>query len=374
MKTGAEATLAPVGSLYFDPANPRFMGGGAEPTQREILRTLWRDFAVDEIALSVAASGFYQYEPLIVVTESGRLVVVEGNRRLAAVKLLRDPALRRDVGATDLPVVSKSRKASLDFLPVIETTRAATWQYVGFKHVNGPQAWQSYSKAQYIAWVHNQLDVSLDDIAEQIGDQHETVQRLYRALMALEQAAKAGVYYTDDRYKKHLSFSHLYTGLDYSGIQRFAGISQARSLTKSPITPTKIKQFGQLCEWLYGSKSKHKPPLIKSQNPDLRVLDEVLQSKDGTAALRRGLPLKVAQDISKGDELILREALLGAKQALQEAKGKLVTGYQGERDVLNIAEDVRNLSQSVLDEMLAKQAAQSLRRPRTARTSVAARR
>jgi hypothetical protein len=338
------------------------MSDGAEPTQREIIQTLWRDFAVDEIALSVAASGFYQYEPLIAVREANRLVVVEGNRRLAAVKLLRDPKLRAAVKATSLPKITEARRHSLAKLPVIETTRSDAWQYIGFKHVNGPQAWQSWAKAQYIGWVHNELRVGLDEIAEQIGDQHATVQRLYRALMALEQAEKAGVFYRDDRFKTHFSFSHLYTGLDYSGIQRFSGISASRSATKSPIAPAKIKQFGQLCEWLYGSKAKNKPPLIRSQNPDLRVLDEVLQSADGTAALRRGLPLQVAQDISKGDEQLLREALIDARQNLQEAKGKLVTGYAGERDMIAIAEDIRNLAQSVLDEMWARQAEGTARR------------
>lgn len=302
--------------------------------------------------------------------ESGRLVAVEGNRRLAAVKLLREASLRDLVGATDLPKLSKARRDSLETLPVIETERAAIWQYVGFKHVNGPQQWQSLSKAQYIAWVHNSLNVSLDDIARQIGDQHATVRRLYRAFMALEQAETSGVFYRNDRYKGHFSFSHLYTGLDYAGIAKFAGLSPSKSFSSTPITSTKMKDFGQLCEWLYGSKSKSKQPLIRSQNPDLRVLDEVLQSKDGIAALRRGLPLEISHDISKGDELLLREALVAAKQALQEAKGKIVTGYDGERDLLVIAEDVRNVAVSVYDEMrLAERAALAERRGRTRATT-----
>jgi ParB-like chromosome segregation protein Spo0J len=51
--------------------------------------------AVDEVALSIAENGFYRHEPLYAARESGKLNVVEGNRRLAAVKLLRDEKLRR---------------------------------------------------------------------------------------------------------------------------------------------------------------------------------------------------------------------------------------------------------------------------------------
>jgi hypothetical protein len=51
-------------------------------TQGEILERLWRRFAVDEIAMSIATNGFFGYEPLFVVIEDGRKIVVEGNRRL----------------------------------------------------------------------------------------------------------------------------------------------------------------------------------------------------------------------------------------------------------------------------------------------------
>lgn len=170
----------PVSELLYDSKNPRLVEAGAAESQKEILRILWREFAVDEIALSIAANGYFPYEPLFATKEDGKLVVVEGNRRLAAVRLLVDADLRRDVGATDLPPISASAKKALDTLPVVICSRSEIWQYVGFKHVNGPQQWQSYSKARYIAWVRNDLKVPLDEIAQQIGDQHSTVKRLYR--------------------------------------------------------------------------------------------------------------------------------------------------------------------------------------------------
>ncbi len=91
--------------------------------------------------------------------------------------------------------------------------------------------------------------------------------------------------------------------------------------------------------------------MIESQNPDLRNLDEVLRTADGVAALRQGLPLSVSLDISRGDERLFREALVTAKRGLQDARGKLLTGYQGERDLLSTAEDVASLADSVLSEM-----------------------
>jgi hypothetical protein len=342
--------------LLFDEMNPRLSEEPEAPpdgpdSQEEILRALWRDFAVDEVALSIAENGYFAHEPLFVAEEEPGLVVIEGNRRLAAVKLLRDADLRRLVGATDLPSISATAIRKLDELPTLVLARSDVWQYLGFKHVNGPQAWQSYSKAQYIAWVHNKLRVPLDEIARRIGDKHFTVERLYTALMALEQAERAGTFYADDRYKAHFSFSHLYVGMNYSGIQRFIGFNPTKRATRTPIPAAKIGAFGDLCEWLFGSKSKSKPALVQSQNPDLRILDEVLQQKDGIAALRQGLPLQVARDISKGDERLFREAIVAAKQALQEARGRILTGYDGEPDLLESAEDIVSLADSVYEEM-----------------------
>lgn len=337
--------------LYLDKRNPRLIESGAPTTQKDILLVLWRDFAVDEIALSIAANGFFRTEPLYASKENGHLNVVEGNRRLAAVRLLLDGSLRSEVRATDLPSISSAIRDDLKTLPVVVCKREDIWQYLGFKHVNGPQQWQSYSKAQYIAWVRNTMHISLDEIARRIGDQHSTVNRLYRALMVLQQAESAGAFAMEDRQKKHFSFSHLYTGLDYPGIEKFLGLPRDDGYKQKPVPQSKVRNLGELCIWLYGSKSRGKSPVVESQNPDLRILDDVLLSKDGVAALRRGLPLTVARDIEKGDEKLFREAIIAAKQSLQEARGKLLTGYKGEIDLIATAQDISELAGKIHEEM-----------------------
>lgn len=351
-RPGEEKVYIRTEDLYFDSQNPRLVEGRASEDEQEILNILWREFAVDEIALSIAANGYFPYETLIVTEESGRYVVIEGNRRLAAVRLLRNEDLRKKVGATDLPSITDEAKEELGKLPAIICKREDIWQHVGFKHVNGPQEWTSYSKACYIAKVHNEFGIRLDDIARNIGDRHSTVQRLYRAWMVLEQAEKAGHFSREDRYRKHFSFSHLYTGLDYLGIQNFLGISKENEFDKkTPIPRRNLKHLGELCLWLYGSKSKNVKPLIRSQNPDLRILDEVLTSKNAIAALRTEMPLAVARDIGKGDELLFREALVAGKQSLQEARGTLLTGYKGESDLLKTAEEIAVLADDIFNEM-----------------------
>ena len=340
----------PTGELHFDHRNPRLFLE-QDLTEQELILRLWRDFAVDEVALSIAHNGYFHHEPLFAATEDDRLVVIEGNRRLAAVRLLTDDELREQVGATDLPPISSVRKEELELLPIIECQRSDVWQYIGFKHVNGPQPWQSYAKAQYVAWVHNELGTSLDSIALNIGDRHATVRRLYRGLMVLNQAEDSGVFDRDDRWKNHFSFSHLYTGLDYSEIQDFLGIDNVSSFITNPIPKDKIDNLGELCKWLYGRKSTGTEQLIRSQNPDLRNLAKAIGHEGSLAALRTGLPLNVAVDISIGDEKLFKGHLVEARYRLQEARGKQLTGDPGGTDLLRIANDILDLADRLVMEM-----------------------
>ncbi len=343
-------TRFPTDQLCFDRKNPRlFLDGDLD--ESDLVERLWKEFAVDELALSIASNGYFEHEPLFVALENGKLVVVEGNRRLAAVRILVDGRLRAKVGATDLPRITAARRRELATLPVIERARQNIRQYVGFKHVNGPQPWQSYAKAQYVAWVHNELGEGLDEIARQIGDRHTTVRRLYRGLMVLRQAEESGQFNLDDRWKKHFSFSHLYTGLDYQNIQELLGIDNENSFRPNPIPKKRLNALGDLCLWLYGQKSTDTQPLVQSQNPDLRRLDSAIGNHDGLIALRRGLPLDVVIDISIGDEELFKGHLLEARRQLQEARGKQLTGDTGDADTLRTANEIFELADRLVSDM-----------------------
>lgn len=246
MASSDEIQQIPVDELHFDARNPRILSEADGRSQEAILSALWNSFAVDELVESISANGFFEFEPLYAAIEKGQLVVVEGNRRLAAVRILRDPSLARRLSAK-VPKISAAARRRLDTLPVVVRDRDKIWQFIGFKHVNGPQMWQSLAKAEYIAWVRNELGVALEEVARTIGDRNATVRRLYRALMALEQAESAGIFDREDRARTHFSFSHLYTGLDYPGISAHVGVSGERSYRKSPVPTAKLKNFGELC-------------------------------------------------------------------------------------------------------------------------------
>src|SRR5207237_3917962 len=195
----------------------------------------------------IAGSGYWKHELLFAAKEGRKLVVTEGNRRLAAVKVLTEDGLRKRLGINGLLMLSPADRQKIETLPVIECRREDVWQYIGFKHVNGPQDWDSIAKAEYIARVHNDFKVPLDQIARTIGDRHDTVRRLYRGLMVLNQAKAAGEFDPDDRFNSRFAFSHLWTGLGYENIQRFLGLTTEKGFEPNPIPRPKLENLRELC-------------------------------------------------------------------------------------------------------------------------------
>ena len=347
------AELIPTKDLLLDEHNPRLAGllePGGKLAQGELLRAMCGQMALDELAASIAAVGFYPHEPLFAEKrDDGKYVVIEGNRRLATVKLLLDDALRKKLRVTSWPSPKDERaRESLRALPVWVTTRKEAWQAIGFKHVNGPLRWGSYEKAQYAAQLYRDYGIPLDEIARNIGDHHKTVARQHRALMVVEQAEREKVFDRADKWQARFHFSHLYTGLDYSGIAEFVGLDEGAKLPlESPIPREKMKELGELLLWIYGNRKQDIPPRMPSQNPGIRQLNSALESEHGINALRGGASLQEAADTAAGDFAVFRRSLQKAKDSLQKASAK-VTGYNGDRETLGTAETVFDLANELL--------------------------
>jgi hypothetical protein len=108
--------------------------------------------------------------------------------------------------------------------------------------------------------------------------------------------------------------------------------------------------------WLFGSKKDRKPPIIRSQNPDLRRLDKVLTNSEARRALERGTSLEDAVILAYPAKDRLRNALLDAKSKLQSARGIVPEGYSGEEDILRTSGTVANLADGLYQELTARRA------------------
>src|SRR4051794_5785369 len=83
-----EEMRLPAAQLMLDEQNPRLpeeLRGGSQPA---ILTYLYDNAVLEELARSYVNNGFFQHEHLVVAEQHDRYAVLEGNRRLAALKVL----------------------------------------------------------------------------------------------------------------------------------------------------------------------------------------------------------------------------------------------------------------------------------------------
>ena len=150
-------------SLFLDEKNPRLGRNATGLAPREIIHHLFAHDKAFEVAESIALRGYFPNEPLLAVREGNHLVVVEGNRRLAALKALRDPSLLEGALARRLAGLSQSiARDNIETVPVtIGPDRRSTDSLLVGRHVRRPVlAWDAENRARFIL---NKLEEGYDN-------------------------------------------------------------------------------------------------------------------------------------------------------------------------------------------------------------------
>ena len=146
------------------------------------------------------------------------------------------------------------------------------------------------------------------------------------ALYVLEQAQREAIYAIEDRKKKSFSFSHLYTALASEEFTLYLGMDRpdrTSDPSRDPVPTAHFNQLQSLLIWLYGSKDRDLSPVVKSQNPDLNRLREVLGSRVATKVLEERGSLDEAVIAGTPMSLRFEEHLIAANAELQHALGVL---------------------------------------------------
>ena len=143
-----------VADLRFDPSNPRIPTDVDPSDEQAVLDWMLQDAGLVELMGSIAVNGFFPAEPLLITpadTGTGYWVL-EGNRRLAAVKLLLEPerAPRRKA-AVAMTAAEVTDHDALRRLPCVEfASRREVLDYLGYRHITGIKEWEPAAKARYL--------------------------------------------------------------------------------------------------------------------------------------------------------------------------------------------------------------------------------
>jgi hypothetical protein len=361
-KFGEPERGCPTSLLEFDRTNPRLLTGDDYGTSadEDIIAALNEIAPLEEVITSICTNTYLDFEPLIIIgKDGGPYRVLEGNRRLAAIKLISDPNLAKRCRIS-MPRISKD---------VLESVKAVTvWRvendndaqaFIGFKHINGPSRWDAYAKARFVSdWYKRERPsgLTIDQIARQLGDDNDTIRAYISSIYVLEQAENRNLFEIKNRFNRgKFAFSHLYTALGRAEYQEFLGLEKGwnKEPVDNPVDRGNEDKLKEVLLYLYGDKREEKQSLIKSQNPDLKHVGEVIANPVALEKLRGGATLSVAYNDVRSPYDVFSEVIAQATlklTAVMEALPK----YNGEENLLVIAEEIVEQAETLLDAMKRK--------------------
>lgn len=324
--------------LRLDPQNPRLPPAYKGKPQRQLLEVMLDRFALDEIAESICTAGFLPMDPFIGYKEDGKIIILEGNRRLATLQLLLDAELTPDRYKHSwadfrrrLPRETLNDIKLIAVAVYADRRDASVLAYIGFRHVNGVLSWDAEEKAAFIAQLLEDKNISwsYDEIAKKIGSKAPYVEKLYVAHRLIEQCIEDEVPGAEIMRN---AFGVLTRALQSPGIVKFLGITFPRDPKKSlrPATASK-RELEDFVRWTFGTDDA-KPVLEDSR--DLTKWGQVLQSGESIRYLRTADDPRFERAYAKsgGMKEGLVDTLLAAADSLADAV-PLVRQHRKDTDV-----------------------------------------
>jgi len=275
-------------------------------------------------------------------------------------RLLTDKKLASEL-RVNVPPVTKATEESLKEIHVIVLkSRTEGRQLIGFKHINGTHKWDSYAKARFAAdWFRKERSngTTLSDIAKSLGDRHDTVLRLVQGIFVLDQAKKEELFDPEERYPGRVFFfSHLYTALARPEFRTFLELpKQWRNVApvEDPVPKQALPKLKELLLWLFGSAEDETPPVIVSQNPDLRILGEVISTDTSLQRIRVDRDLKKAYERSGARSKQFSEHVIKSLSHLEEATA-ISYVYKKDATIREAVENIATASKHLLAQVRMK--------------------
>lgn len=305
--------------LYFDPNNPRLpVQLQGECDESKIMDHMLKNENVQELVFSIGEMGYSDVEPLLVVeVKTDEYIVVEGNRRLAALKLLNNPTLAKIRKNTIAEAVSNATHHPEAIPCIVYPSREATLDYLGYRHITGVKDWGAREKAIYLDQLYNLhfsqggSEETYKKLAKMIGSRADYVAKLHKALKLFEKANE-DAYYGLDIDKEDISFSWITTALGYNSIAQFIGLDTG---INSTIEDVNEKNYALLFTWLFDKKKQ-----VVKESRQISQLAKIVSCEDAIKRLELGGTIEEALLYTSHPEEVFMNLLQNAKYDLKQAK------------------------------------------------------
>jgi ParB-like chromosome segregation protein Spo0J len=242
--------------ILLDPNNPRFADlsddqravaetkySEAGVQQRVLAKLLDGDFDIEELRKSIKQIGYVPVDQIVVrELADGFFVVVEGNRRIAAIKsLLQDPD-------DAMPEDRKNNLLALDVLVLTSSEKAEAqreqWIVQGLRHVSGMKAWGPYQQAKAVEALMSE-GFNEKAAAQTMGMRVSTVAQLIRSLRALE-AMRANAEFEEFATPRMFSY--------FQELQRLGSLKDWLGWSEADAAFANIERTNEFYTWITDQK------------------------------------------------------------------------------------------------------------------------
>lgn len=347
--SAARSELLPVASLHFDRNNPRFPPKVAQGPLEDLMQRFVRDERLLEIIESIGNHGFFPGEPLLVVPDGNDdYRVVEGNRRLAALKLLVRE-LEPPIGRTSIEEAVEAANFRPKKVPcLVFDDENEILRYLGFRHITGIKAWSALQKARYAERMYQNYKMLPEDeglrlLARETGSRRDTVGQMLTALKLYDRAEEKN-FFGLPIMPEQIEFSVLGTALSYSALTEFLGLESRSDIKVKGLEERALKD---LFDWLFVIEGRSKPIVTESRN--LRKLAAVVSSDTAIKELRKSGNLDQAYELSSGPEEALAGSLRTALRRLETAQTLVPKVPKISHEHMELAEGLAETAAAVQD-------------------------
>ena len=340
MAIATDLEYARLQDLSLDPMNPRLgrNNAGVNVTQERVLE-LMKDWTLDELAVSFLDSGgFWTQEALLVTKEKlygkQRLVVIEGNRRIAALIYLHN-ALEGNPASSKWEEIARGAKPPKNLFTKIPYLPAASREdieaFLGFRHVTGIKEWKPAEKAQFIARLIDERGYSYEEVRRKIGSKTPTVRQNYISYRLLLQIENTAQQIPKENFEER--FSVMYLSLREKGVQQYLQIDILADPDRAqkPVPRKHLKALGNFAMWLFGDANRL--PLF-TDSRQVTNFGRILESREALKYLERteSPKFEIAHQLAGGDEPELARLLATAADNVELALTR-VHLYKKSKDI-----------------------------------------
>lgn len=339
--------------LDFDPQNPRFFDivAADHSTEAAALKRMLREENLEELVGSIGQQGFFPGEPLLVTPNprfAGRYIVVEGNRRLTALRVLSNmvPSELLPGSLHDLNESALHHPPSAPCF--VFPSRRDVLKYLGFRHISGPRRWEPLAKARYLAdlilnfYSNQSLEERLRSVARDIGSRRDYVAQLLTALNLYERARNAQFYGLQRVGEDDISFSLLSTALSYVAIVKFLGLPKRDAVIVDTVNDDHVRE---LLGWMFAQDQRGDTVLGESRR--LKNLAAVVDSPRAVLELRKSNNLEQAYVFTSGPGEAFGQRLEAAETAISDCLGLISSSLEPDdqhaKQVEHIIDNAENL-------------------------------